>query len=53
MFSDSKRKFLFRCDDCEMILAVSFEEPEDLENIQDNKIVLECPCTGKCRVLKD
>lgn len=53
MCSDNKRKFLFRCDDCSLIMSVEFEEPEDLENIQKNLIILECPCEGKCRVLRD
>lgn len=53
MFSDAKRKFLFKCDECSTILSVEFEEEEDLENIQEDKIVLECPCGGHSRVLRD
>ena len=47
------RKFLFRCDVCLMILSVDFEDEEDLESVQDDKIELECPCGGKCKVLRD
>jgi hypothetical protein len=53
MFNDPKRKFLFKCEDCAMILSVDFESEEDLKDIQDDKIELECPCEGKCRVLRD
>lgn len=47
------RKFLFRCDTCSMILSVDFENEEDLQSIQEDKIELECPCSGKCKVLRD
>jgi hypothetical protein len=53
MFSGKKRKFLFRCDECEMIVSVEFDDPEDLQKISDNKLVLECPCGGYCKVLRD
>jgi hypothetical protein len=53
MFLVSKRKFLFKCEECAMILAVEFEEPEDLERAQKNEIVLECPCGGRSKVLLD
>jgi hypothetical protein len=53
MFNDPKRKFLFKCEDCAMILSVDFDDPEDLQKVQDDKIVLECPCGGQCKVLRD
>lgn len=53
MFDTTKRKFLFRCEDCGLVVAVDFEEEKDLQDLQDNKIVLECPCQGKCKVLRD
>ena len=53
MFDDKKQKFLFKCEDCQLILSVDFEDPEDLEDVQEDKIVLECPCDGKCKVLRD
>lgn len=53
MFNESKRQFLFKCDDCSMILSVDFEETEDLEKVQDDKMLLECPCNGVCKVLRD
>jgi hypothetical protein len=53
MFDPAKRKFLFRCEDCGLIVSVDFEEEKDLQDLQDNKIVLECPCEGKCKVLRD
>jgi len=53
MFSNLKRKFLFKCDTCEMILNVEFDEEEDLEKLQEDKMILECPCKGQCRALRD
>lgn len=54
MTLDEKRTFLFRCDDCQMVLSVDFEDKEDIEDIQNDKIELECPCHyGKCKVLRD
>lgn len=53
MWDDTKRKFLFKCEDCGMILSVEFEEAEELQKVQDDKIILECPCEGKCTVLRD
>lgn len=53
MFFDPKQKFLFKCEDCAMILSVEFEEQEDLDKVQEDKMVLECPCGGHCKVLRD
>ncbi len=53
MFSDTKRKFLFKCEECEMILSVEFETEEDLEKIREDKMILECPCSGHCLILRD
>lgn len=52
-FKNQKHDFLFRCDDCGMILSVSFEEEEDLQKVQENKMILECPCQGHCKILRD
>lgn len=50
---DTKRKFLFKCESCQMILSVEFDEEEDLERAQEDKIILECPCEGRCVILRD
>lgn len=49
----NKRKFLFRCEKCDLILSVEIEEEEDLHKVEEKKLVLECPCGGICRVLMD
>ena len=49
----NKRKFLFRCEKCDIILSVEIDEEEDLNKIEEKKLVLECPCGGICRVLMD
>lgn len=53
MFQDSKRQYLFKCESCEMILSVDFEDEEDFLKIQEDKLDLECPCGSVCRVLRD
>ena len=53
MFNDLKRNFLFKCKDCFMIFFVDFEEEEDLKKVQEDKMILECPCGGECKVLRD
>lgn len=53
MLSETTRKFLFKCEDCAMIISAGFDDPEDLENIQEDKIHLECPCGSHCHVLRD
>jgi hypothetical protein len=50
---DVKRKFLFRCESCEAMVLVEFDEPEDLEKIQEDRLILECPCGDHSRVLWD
>lgn len=53
MLSETTRKFLFKCEECNMIISVNFDDPEDLENVQEDKIQLECPCGSHCHVLRD
>lgn len=53
MFDDKKQKFLFKCDDCSMIVSIELEEEDELEQVHDNKLILECPCGGKSHVLRD
>jgi len=45
--TDEKRKFLYRCDDCQMIVALEFSDSEDIEDIMNEKMILECVCQGK------
>ena len=53
MFNEPKQEFLFRCEECEMILSVTFELEEDLQKVKDNKMILQCPCGSECKVLRD
>ena len=48
-----KRKFLFKCESCEMIVLVELNEPEDLEKIQEDKLFLECSCGKHSKALRD
>ena len=47
------KKYLFKCDTCDSILAVDFDDPKDLEELKEDKILLECPCGGICLLLRD
>lgn len=49
----TKYDFLFKCDDCEMIISVEYEEEEDLEKVRNNEIILSCPCGGECKILRN
>jgi len=54
MFTDSKKiKFLYRCNDCEMIISVDFDEQEDIEGAENGTLKLECACGGHCIVLRN
>jgi len=53
MIMFDKRTFLFECDQCEMIVSVEFDNQEEIEDVQENKTVLECPCGGHCIILWD
>jgi hypothetical protein len=53
MFTDLKQKFLFKCEDCAMIVSVEIEEEEEIKEIHENKFVFECVCGGKSKILRD
>jgi hypothetical protein len=53
MLFDKKRKFLFKCEDCSMLLIIELEESQDLKDIQEDKMKLECPCGSVCVVLRN
>lgn len=53
MDSDKKIKFLFRCDTCQMIISTEFETDKDIQDVREDKILLECPCGGICLPLRD
>lgn len=47
------RKFLFKCEECKIILSAEFDDEDDIKKVQENKVDLECPCGGYCKVLRD
>jgi len=53
MFDDKVHKFLFKCEECAMIVSVELEEEDELEQVRENKLILECPCGGQSKVLRD
>lgn len=52
-FFEPNDSYLFKCEECEAILVVEFKEEEEKEQLNNNLIILECPCGGKCKVLRD
>lgn len=52
MFS-KKRKFLFRCEKCQQIIEIEFEDEKDIEDINEDKILIECTCQAYSFVLRD
>jgi hypothetical protein len=52
MFNSSiDPKFLFKCEDCGMIVSVDLEEEEDIKEAVEDKMILSCPCGGKSKIL--
>jgi len=49
----TERKFLFKCEDCEMIVSASFSTEEDFIKIAENLLDLTCQCEGIMKVLRD
>jgi hypothetical protein len=52
MFSD-KIKFLFKCNECNLIISVEMEDDADIESARENETDLECNCGGACKPLRD
>lgn len=48
-----KQKHLFKCDTCKTILALELEDPKEIEEVREDKILLECPCGGICLPLRN
>lgn len=54
MFLNMERKFFFRCKECYMVLSAEFKEQEQIQKIEEDELVLECPCgEGYCELLRD
>jgi hypothetical protein len=48
-----KRKFLFRCDECEMIISIEFDDDEDIKDAENGDFKLECVCGGHSSLLRN
>lgn len=53
MFFSTKIKALFKCDSCETILVTELEDPKDIKDLKEDKMLLKCPCGGICLPLRD
>ena len=46
-------KYLFKCSDCQMIVAVDLEDDADLKKWHDDTLHYLCQCGGACLPLRD
>lgn len=53
MFDNKPRRFTFRCDACKEILCSEFDDEQDIQEIVEDKLWLECECGGKAKLLRD
>lgn len=53
MECQKKQKHLFKCDTCATILLLQLEDPEEIQDVREDKILLECPCGGICLPLRN
>lgn len=53
LFDEKKRRFYFRCPkkDCKAIHSAEFEEEQDIQDIYEELLYLECECGGKATLL--
>lgn len=52
MFSQY-RQYIFKCDQCGTIIHLDFEDPKDIEDVDEDKVLLDCPCGGYYFVLRN
>ena len=53
MLFDKSKHVLFKCDECGMIVSVDFDDKEDINKLNEDKIVLECACGGESTILRN
>lgn len=53
MYFDQNKHTLFKCDTCGAIVSVDFEDEDDIEKLNENKIILKCSCGGTSEVLRN
>jgi Fe2+ or Zn2+ uptake regulation protein len=51
--TNDKQFFLFKCEECGMIVSVDLEEEEDIAEANDDKMELACLCGGKSKILRN
>ena len=49
----TKRKFLFKCEDCGTIVSAEFETEDDFIKLAEGLLELQCTCQGILKVLRD
>ncbi len=51
MRDSNKQDFLFKCITCETILSVALSNEDDIEDVMNDKLSMDCPCGSFCKVL--
>lgn len=47
------RKFLFKCDYCEMIVSIELTDQKDIDDVNDDLFKFKCDCGGSSAPLRD
>lgn len=47
------KSFIFRCEECSKCLETSFEEESEINDLLEDKMLIQCPCGGIALVLRD
>jgi hypothetical protein len=55
LFDDNKRRFYFRCENgkCSAIFSSEFDNLEDIRDVQDEELYLECECGERASLMWD
>jgi len=51
MLIPEKFHLLMMCVSCNMILSISLDDKDDIKDLMEGELELECPCSGRCKLL--
>lgn len=52
-FDPTARRFLFKCEECAMMVEIALTEKDEINQVLENEMELECPCKGISSVQLD
>ncbi len=55
LFDEKKRRFYFQCAEkkCRAVFSSEFEDAQDIRDIHEETLYLECECGGKATLMWD